>query len=327
MKPAPTGEQPMDKPQEQLDRYQGCLLGLAVGDALGTTLEFERPGTFAPITDMIGGGPFDLQAGQWTDDTSMALCLAESLIEKQDFDPIDQLERYWRWYREGYLSSNGQCFDIGNTIALALMQFKRERQPYPGSTSPNTAGNGSLMRLAPVPMYYANVPREAISRCAESSRTTHGAQAAVDACRYFGGLLVAALRGVDKPMLLSEAFYFVPDLWKEAPLHAEIDEITRGSYKKKNPPEISGSGYVVRTLEAVLWTFYHTDTFEEGALMVVNLGDDADTTGAVYGQLAGAYYGASGIRQDWLDRLTMSAYIREQATKLYDLAEQVVPAP
>src|SRR5262249_10314241 len=144
------------------DRYLGCLLGLAVGDALGTTLEFEKPGTFSLISDMIGGGPFDLEPGQWTDDTSMALCLAASLIERRDFDPIDQLKRYWKWYRAGYLSSNGTCFDIGNTTALALMQFKRDPQPYPGSTSPNTAGNGSIMRLAPVPMFYAHNPREGI---------------------------------------------------------------------------------------------------------------------------------------------------------------------
>jgi len=205
------------------------------------------------------------------------------------------------------------------------MQFRRERQPYPGSTSPNTAGNGSLMRLAPVPMYYANVPREAITRSAESSRTTHGAQAAVDACRYFGGLLIAALNGVDKVTLLSNRYSVVPELWKELPLHTEIDEVAAGSFKVKSPPEISGSGYVVRTLEAALWAFHHTDSFEDGALMVINLGDDADTTGAVFGQLAGAYYGVSGIREDWLNRLTLSDYIRDQATKLFHLAEKVVP--
>src|SRR5438874_1262243 len=108
---------------EPRDRFVGCLMGLAAGDALGTTLEFERPGTFTVITDMVGGGPFDLQPGQWTDDTSMALCLTESLIERSGFDPIDQLQRYWRWYHDGYLSSTGSCFDIGSTTSLALMQF------------------------------------------------------------------------------------------------------------------------------------------------------------------------------------------------------------
>lgn len=133
------------------DRFVGCLLGLAVGDALGTTLEFKSPGTFAPINGMVGGGPFDLKPGEWTDDTSMALCLAESLIERPTFDPIDQLGRYVRWWREGYLSSNGVCFDIGSTVRSALTRFKQTPEPYCSSTDPNTAGNGSLMRLAPVP--------------------------------------------------------------------------------------------------------------------------------------------------------------------------------
>jgi ADP-ribosylglycohydrolase len=106
-----------------LERYRGTLLGLAVGDAVGTTLEFKPPGSFAQIEDMVGGGPFHLAPGQWTDDTSMALCLAESLIEQQGFDPVDQLQRYVRWYHQGYMSSTGRCFDIGNTVRQALHSF------------------------------------------------------------------------------------------------------------------------------------------------------------------------------------------------------------
>ncbi len=141
------------------DRYRGCLLGLAVGDALGTTLEFKRRGTFTPLTDMVGGGPFDLRPGQWTDDTSMALCLAESLLACGGFDARDQMQRYVRWWREGYLSSTGICFDIGNTVAGALRRFLNEEKqlghanPFAGSTDSHTAGNGSLMRLAPVPLF------------------------------------------------------------------------------------------------------------------------------------------------------------------------------
>jgi ADP-ribosylglycohydrolase len=143
---------------ELRDRYRGCLLGLAVGDALGTTLEFKPPGTFEPITDMMGGGPFGLLPGQWTDDTSMALCLAESLIACRGFDPVDQLTRYCRWYREGHLSSTGRCFDIGNTVRAAVERFGRTGEPYPGPTDPRSAGNGSLMRLAPVPLFFAEHP-------------------------------------------------------------------------------------------------------------------------------------------------------------------------
>ena len=172
------------------DRYRGCLLGLAVGDALGTTLEFRPPDSFEPIEDMVGGGPFRLEPGQWTDDTSMALCLAESLIECCGFDASDQMQRYVRWHEDGYLSSNGRCFDIGNTTFDALMRFRLTGDPFAGSDHPRAAGNGSLMRLAPIPMFFAANPREAVDQAAESSWTTHGALEAVDACRYFAGLLV-----------------------------------------------------------------------------------------------------------------------------------------
>jgi ADP-ribosylglycohydrolase len=179
---------------EAADRYRGSLLGLAVGDALGTTLEFQAPGTFDPIDDIKGGGPFGLKRGEWTDDTSMALCLAESLVQSKGFDALDQMRRYCRWMNEGYMSSNGSCFDIGATVGAALRSFERSGDPISGSTNANSAGNGSLMRLAPVPLFYGLDARAAIEFSAESSRTTHGAQEAVDACRYYAGLIVGALQ-------------------------------------------------------------------------------------------------------------------------------------
>lgn len=302
-------------------RYQGSLLGLAAGDALGTTLEFSSPGSFAPLTDMIGGGPFGLQSGEWTDDTSMALCLADSLLERPTFDPIDQLDRYVRWWRDGYLSSNGRCFDIGGTVRSALAVFQRSRAPYCGPTEPNTAGNGSLMRLAPVPLRFAADPLAAIERSGESSRTTHGAPAAIDACRYFGGLIAGALRGVSKDELLSDRYAPVPRYWFTQSLHPAIDEIARGSFKHKQPPAIKGTGYVVHSLEAALWAFYRSDSFEQGCLLAVNLGDDADTTGAIYGQLAGAYYGAAAIPIGWREKLAKRDLIESLANRLLQLAQ------
>ncbi len=219
------------------DRFRGCLVGLAAGDALGTTLEFSALGSFDPIDDMVGGGPFELRAGQWTDDTSMALCLATSLLESGGFDPLDQMRRYVRWFRQGYLSSTGECFDIGGTTSRALVRFERTGEPYCGPMDPRSAGNGSLMRLAPVPMYFAGDAREAIDRSADSSRTTHGATEAVDACRYFAGLLVGALRSVDKETLLSACYSPVEGLWHEAPLAPRIAAIADGSFKVKQPPE------------------------------------------------------------------------------------------
>jgi len=306
------------------ERYRGALLGLAAGDALGTTLEFKPPGTFAPISDMIGGGPFRLNPGEWTDDTSMALCLAESLIEKREFDAQDQIDRYCRWYEEGYLSSNGTCFDIGNTVRDALETYRRTGNPFSGSESADTAGNGSLMRLAPIPLYFASNAKQAIHYASESSRTTHGTKAAVDACRYFAGLLVGAVRGKPKSELLSAYFNPTdePSFWNESGLDPKIAAIAAGSFKGKEPPEIRGTGYVVDSLKAALWAFYRSNSFREGALLAVNLGDDADTTGAIYGQIAGAFYGADQIPPEWRVKLTMQDFIQRKADQLFAIAEQ-----
>ena len=302
-----------------IDRFRGCLLGLAVGDALGTTLEFNPPGTFEPIADMVGGGPFGLQAGQWTDDTSMALCIAESLIETGGFDPADQMHRFVRWWREGHLSSTGNCFDIGNTIRAALMKFEATGEPFSGGTHPHSAGNGSIMRLAPVPLFFAGDPEAAMEMAGESSRTTHGLTVCVDACRYMAGILVGALNGVSKEEILSPHYSPVAGYWDRRPLCPEIEEIAAGSFKDRQPPKIKGSGYVVKSLEAALWAFYHTADFRAGVLKAVNLGDDADTTGAVFGQIAGAYYGASGIPSEWLKKLCQRELIEALLARMVDL--------
>jgi ADP-ribosyl-[dinitrogen reductase] hydrolase len=161
-------------PSDILDRSLGAMVGLAVGDALGTTVEFRPPGSFTPLADIVGGGPFNLKPGQWTDDTSMALCLAESLIECRGFDPGDQMTRYVRWWREGHLSSNGRCFDIGITVRTALSEFERSGNPFSGSTDEYSAGNGCTMRLAPIPIAYASDPQRAIHWRARAQRPRMG---------------------------------------------------------------------------------------------------------------------------------------------------------
>ncbi|HEX7036607.1 MAG TPA: ADP-ribosylglycohydrolase family protein [Pseudomonadales bacterium] len=301
---------------QRLSRHRGALLGLAVGDALGTTVEFARPGTFRPVTDMVGGGPFRLKPGQWTDDTSMALCLAASLIERRGFDPADQMQRYLRWRDAGYLSSNGRCFDIGNTVSDALRRFERSGDPYSGSTDPHTAGNGSLMRLAPVAMAFAHDPEGAVRYAAEMSRTTHGAAEAVDACRYYCGLLVGALNGAAKADLLAPRFAPLPGLWDREPLAPAIDEVAGGSFLHREPPEIAGLGYVVKSLEAALWALARGDSFEGCVLKAVNLGHDADTTGAICGMLAGAIYGVDAIPARWRLQLAKVERIERFAREL-----------
>lgn len=302
------------------ERYRGCLLGLAAGDAVGTTVEFRAPGSFPRVSDMVGGGPFHLQPGEWTDDTSMALCLAESLLTQCGFDAEDQMRRYVRWRDSGHLSSNGRCFDIGNTVSAALARFERTGDPWAGSTAPQTAGNGSIMRLAPVPLFYAKDARQAIHMSGESSRTTHGTAACVDACRYLGGLIIGALRDETKETLLEPRYSPTPgETW--AGLQPDIAAVADGSFRHRMPPDIRGSGYVVQSLEAALWAFHHSSTFEAGCLLAVNLGDDADTTAAVYGQLAGATYGEAGIPARWMERLAHRELILHFADTLYDLAQ------
>jgi ADP-ribosyl-[dinitrogen reductase] hydrolase len=302
------------------DRFRGSLLGLACGDALGTTLEFMSAQSFKPITDMVGGGPFHLRAGQWTDDTSMALCLAESLVEQRGFDAADQMQRYVRWWRDGYLSSTGKCFDIGRTTRASLRCHEETGEVFCGLTDPQSAGNGSLMRLAPAALCFAADPAQAIEMAAASSRTTHAAPAALDACRYMAGLIVGALHGATRDELLADHYAPVAGYWSEHPLAPEIAEIASGSFKHKEPPEIDGSGYVVRSLEAALWAFYKGQSFRESCLLAVNLGNDADTTGAICGQLAGAYYGAQQIPPSWLAKLAMRDKIISLSDGLHALA-------
>ena len=303
------------------DRYRGALLGLAVGDALGTTLEFRSPGTFEPIDDLIGGGPFNLRAGEFTDDTSMALCLAESLIESNGFEATDAMQRFVRWLRRGHLSCTGECFDIGMATSAALERFERTGDPFAGDTNPHIAGNGSIMRLAPIPLFFATKPRLAIERAVESSRLTHAATECIDACRYLAALIVGALQGRSKEELLGERFDPTDArIWMEQPLSPKIDAIAAGSFKRKNPPALRGTGYVVDSLEAALWAFWHGQDYRDVVCRGVNLGDDADTTGSVVGQLAGAFYGVDGIPAAWLAKLAMREQIGGFASRLCELA-------
>ncbi len=303
-----------------LGRFRGSLLGLAVGDALGAPVEFEPRGSFPPITGYRGGGPFNLGAGDWTDDTSLALCLAESLVERRGFDPRDQAERYLAWWREGHLSCTGNCFDIGNTTKWSLQRFMETGEPYSGPIDPSKASNGSLMRLAPVPLFFHADPEEAVRYSGLSSKTTHGAVAAVDSCRYLGALIVGALRGETKEALLSAMYEPAEGIWLREPLTAEVDAVARGSFRRLEPPEIRAEGTAAKTLEAALWAFNKGRSFEEGCLLAVNLGDDSDTVGAVYGQLAGAYYGVDAIPAGWLSGLSKRDIIESFAAKLHDTA-------
>ena len=278
------------------DRAVGALVGLAVGDAVGTALEFRAPGTFTPIDDMVGGGPFGLEPGQWTDDTSMAMCLAESILDIGELDLADQLRRYLAWRDHGHWSSTGRCFDIGTTTSAALDHFQRTGRPVStGPVDQDQAANGSLMRLAPVPIRWHTDPAEAAERSGESSRSTHPADRPVDACRVYGAMIAALIGGNDIDEVLA------PDFWDLGPLHPQIEAVARGSWRSG---DVRGTGYVVDALGAALWAVAGAVDFRDAVLRAANLGDDADTTAAIAGQLAGARWGLAGMPEPWVGRIT-----------------------
>ncbi|MGY0219984.1 ADP-ribosylglycohydrolase family protein [Endozoicomonadaceae bacterium StTr2] len=308
-----------------MDRAKGALLGLALGDALGTTVEFRERGSFEPLTGLCGGGPFNLKSGQWTDDTSMMLCLADSLLATGENDPDDQINRYLRWQQHGENSSTGSCFDIGSTVSKALQRYTITANPLAGSTDEWSAGNGSLMRIAPIALFHHAEPLPVLlDAAAVSSRTTHGEIRCIQACQlfcYYLQKLLCSQQTPDKQQLL---FEFGREMTAEmADWHPDIKQLANGNLSQKSVDNIKGSGFVVESLEAALWCFLHSDSFEQGALMAANLGDDADTTAAIYGQLAGAYYGYSELPSNWLSQLFWYSHIENIAVMLVNFpAEQ-----
>ncbi len=288
-------------PQQADDRALGALLGLAVGDAVGTTIEFSSKPDRAMLSDMVGGGPFGLQPGQWTDDTAMAVALGESLLAHPDLDPADLMRRFVSWWREGAYSCTGRCFDIGGTTAAALRRFEQTGDPFAGSTEPNSAGNGSIMRLAPVAVRHWRDPERMRRVARDQSRTTHAAAEAVMACETLADILADAIGGTSLPALVS----------------GKAARRVSGFHPGQERSEVLGTGYVVASLHAALWAVSRASGFREAVLLAANLGEDADTTAAIAGQIAGALYGASAIPTAWLDRLAWRERIESLASDLF----------
>lgn len=283
---------------EKLDRAIGALVGLAVGDAVGTTLEFKERGEFEPIDDMNGGGVFRLKPGEWTDDTSMALCLADSILETGHVEliPVNLMEHFVRWYLYAHNSSNGRVFDIGTTIRRALDKYVMNGYSH----APNdfhSAGNGSIMRLAPVPIRWYNDLDIAVEMAIRQSRATHGSNLCLEACESLTTILVGAINGEAKDVLIN-------------PLNTNCQKTM----------QVPNTGYVLDTMMCAQWAVMQTNTFEDAVLLAANQGGDADTNAAIAGQIAGALYGYSSIRKDWLDKLVQHQHIVDVATQLFEMA-------
>lgn len=298
------------------DRYHGALVGLAVGDALGVSVQFRKTGSFTPLGDLIGGGPFELPRGAWSDDTAMTLCLTESLLERGGSDAADQMSRYRKWQQEGYLSATGQCVGITASVAKALATAQWTGRVRAGSHDPAQLDKEALVRTAAPAMFAFAEPERAVELAAETCRTTHQAPIVLDACRYFAALMVGALRGVPKQRLLAPLFEPAAGLWQRTHLKPPVAAIAQGSFAARSAPSVSGSGNILDALEAALRVFARTRNFREGALQAVNLGGDADVTGSVYGQLAGAYYGAAAIPVTWRAAILRRELIEGLADRL-----------
>ncbi len=289
------------------DRAAGALLGLAIGDAVGTTLEFKSRDSYPPLTDMVGGGPFQRKPGGWTDDTAMALALAESLLAEPGLDERDLMGRFTDWYRNGAYSCVGVCDDIGNATSNALQRWERTGDPVAGSTDPYQAGNGSLMRLAPVALRWWHDRARLKDVAARQSRTTHGAAEAVDACVVFAEMLADAIAGASRSEILGSP---------RAAATEGIAAIVGGSWRGKRRADVRSSGYVAHALEASLWSVGRSGDFRGAVLTAANLGDDADTTAAITGQLAGALYGAAALPPAWRQKLAWEERISTLADRL-----------
>lgn len=299
-----------------LSRARGALVGLAVGDALGTTNEFQPAGSFEPITDMVGGGVFDLEPGQWTDDTSMALCLADSLLAQGRYDSFDVMERYDRWRKDGYRSSTGTCFDIGNQVMRSLWDFEVNQRVPRTAQRTTSAGNGAIMRLAPVVIagFEHREIREIVATAGLSARETHYSVEAEAATEVFAALLVGALLGWAPEHIINVGWASTgPSFDEVAARVISTDPAERAAWEKDT------SGYIVHGLRLAVHGLLDFGSFEEAVLAIANLGGDADTNAAIYGQLGGAYFGVEAIPASWRSTLYQGEEIDELARALVGL--------
>jgi ADP-ribosylglycohydrolase len=290
-------------------RYLGALMGLAVGDALAAATQGRTPGSFAPILEFAGGGPFALPLGAWSDDTAMALCLAESLLERGGFDARDQTQRYGRWLEHGHLSATGRAVGITPSTARALALSKWQRKLFSGSHDPSQLDPEPLARVAPAVMFFYATPQVAVHQACEAARTTCQAPLVLECCRLFAALVWGALAGSSK----EDIFEPGADILDVSRLRPAVAELVAGARE----PRSKGVGSRVDTaLQAALWAFRTTDNFRTGALRAANLGGSSDVITAAYGALAGAHYGVDAIPAAWRSALAHQDLIERFADRL-----------
>ncbi len=281
--------------QTNLNKYIGCIVGCAIGDAYGMPYEFRTRGTFKTTGEMIAGGAFNLPKGYYTDDASQVLCLANSLIENDGVLVKEDLMKKLRdWYIDGYMSSTGKFIDVGNQTRIVLDQFDYDGT-YVLMDDDSQSGNGSLMRIAPIPLVFSleNIPSNAL----KSSYVTHASEKSITCCINYSILIKHALNGWSK------------------------DEIKEYSKFDLKDGQFKSNGYVVDSYNTALYSFFNTDSFEDCIIMATEFGSDADTNACIAGMLAGAYYGIENIPEKWKKDLKDYDLFVKTAEQLYFIKE------
>jgi len=295
------------------------LIGLAVGDALGATLEFgPRRGKTNLHTEMIGGGPFRLKPGQYTDDTAMALALASAIVAGHaQFKPFEVAMNFLGWYTRGRFSSNGRCFDIGNTTRRSLERFLKTKETI-APRDESALGNGAIMRLAPVPIAYSMHPEKAAEVADVQTRITHNASLNIAAAQWLAFRLALQIRATENLFDGTDRHCAIgADYLDDFPA---LLECVGTDWRAVPRTQVSSGGHVIDTLGAALWSIQTTGNFEDAVVAAVNLGDDADTVGAVTGMIAGAIYGEAAIPARWKGALAYADKIKATAVALDGMA-------
>lgn len=323
-------------PPSPASRIKGAILGVCVADALGGPIQFSSPGEFKPITDLEFVKPFSQPVGSWSDDGSMTLCLAQSLIEtKGQYDGKDVASKFHRWCSEGYMSSDGlHAWDIGMGTSIACEMWARVFEvgdidfdamlklvkAAPPLTREMSQGNGSLMRVAPIGALFHNDIAKAGEVARRQSDLTHPMPVCAEACTIYTELVAMCFEaGITKETMAQR---LAARTIVDEKLRARIKNRQKATmssalamWKIFSAQDMKSTGWVVDTLDCALWAFFSSDTWEQGALKVVNLGGDSDTAGAVYGGLAGAWYGVDAIPERWRANIARAAMV-------LDIAEQ-----
>ncbi len=293
----------------KIDNIQGCFTGLAVGDALGVPVEFKSRESLRlrPVTDMIGYGVWEQPAGTWSDDSALAFCLAQSLLDGYDLKDIARKSA--QWLQQGYWSAHGEVFDVGNATRSALGRILDGEDPlYSGENDERSNGNGSLMKIAPAALFFFDRSDEDIFKyIKEISSITHAHFRSVFGCFIFSIYIVELFKGQEKRAALESTRMRVSEFARKRDFNAHevglFSRILDGSLQALPEHAIYSGGYIIHTLEASIWCLLNTDNYKDAVLKAVNLGEDTDTTACVTGALAGLYYGNSNIPMHWFELL------------------------